>query len=128
MNILLDTHAFLWFINGDDKLSMSARQAIENERYKKYISTAGLWEITIKSSIGKLDIPLPIGKFYQEQILDNGFSLLQIEPSHIAQVHDLPFYHKDPFDRLMIAQVITENMTIISCDEHFQSYGVKTLW
>ncbi len=121
-------HAFLWFINGDDKLSGNARNTIEDMNNKRYLSMASLWEMTIKSSIGKLKIPMPINRFCVKYIWGNGIQLLDINPHHLNQVHDLPFYHKDPFDRLMIAQAMTEDMTIISCDEYFQYYDIQVLW
>lgn len=128
MNILLDTHAFLWLINGDEKLSSNARQAIEKIDARRFISIASLWEMTIKSSIGKLTIPLPVDVFYKEYIVDNDISVLPITAKHLDIVHDLPFHHKDPFDRLIIAQALTENLTVVSCDTHFSSYKLDLLW
>lgn len=128
MNILLDTHAFLWFINGDKKLSKNARELIEDSHNHRYLSMASLWEMTIKSSLGKLQIILPITELYQQHIVQNDIELLPIDVAYLDTLHNLPFHHGDPFDRTIIAQAIVENMPIISCDTAFNDYDVKCLW
>lgn len=128
MKIILDTHAFLWFINGDEKLSLAARTAIEKPVNQCVISIVSLWEMSIKSSIGKLEIPVSIQQFYEDYIIGNGISLLPIEPIHLDKLHQLPFHHKDPFDRLIIAQAQVENIMVISCDEYFPAYDIHCLW
>lgn len=128
MKLILDTHTFLWFINGDKKLSKTARELIENPDNHNFISMASLWEISIKSSLNKLQIELPFATFYQNHVLENGFNILQIEVSHVQAVYNLPFHHGDPFDRLIIAQSQIENMPIITIDDKFENYAIKCLW
>lgn len=128
MNLLLDTHAFLWHINGDEKISLYARQLMANPNNQCYLSFASLWEMSIKSSLGKLEIPLPINKLYNKYILDNHIKLLGFDTKYLQGVHNLPFYHNDPFDRMIIAQSMMENMPIIGCDKAFTEYGVTIFW
>lgn len=115
MDYLLDTHAFLWFINGDAQISAKAKNAILNPNAIKYISIASLWEIAIKINIRKLDIGMSLEELKQH-ILMNGFELLPISFSHIAFLADYSFVHGDPFDKMLIAQCITDNLCIISRD------------
>ena len=128
MNFLLDTHAFLWFIAGDDKLSPTARELIEEPTNQPLFSAASLWEIAIKVSIGKLSLAQPFATFIPEQLALNGINLLGIELEHTAVVSTLPFHHRDPFDRLLIAQAMVEKMPLISVDHAFGEYAVKVLW
>lgn len=128
MRLLLDTHTFLWWINNDPLLSDSARVAIASERNECFLSLASCWELAIKSSIGKLRLTKPVERFIPEELTANDFQLLSIDFRHIAKVETLPFHHRDPFDRLLIAQVLTEKMTIISADAMLSEYGVKRLW
>lgn len=100
MEMLLDTHVFLWFIMGSPNLTAEARSLIEDEKNRKFISIASLWEIAIKSSIGKLTLSSPFDKLIPQQLSLNGFELLPIEIAHLAAVVTLPFHHRDPFDRL----------------------------
>ncbi len=126
MNLLLDTHTFIWFINGDKQLSVAARKRIENPKNKNFISIASIWEIAIKVSIGKLQLNSPFPKM-SEKIKDNGFELLPIAFEHIEIVTMLPFHHRDPFDRIIIAQAMKQKMTIITKDGDFKKYKVRTL-
>lgn len=128
MKLLLDTHAFLWFIGGNSNLNQKARQAIENENNQRFLSIASLWEIAIKVSIGKLNLELSIPDLVTQQIDDNDIKILEIIPEHLEQLAKLDFHHKDPFDRLIIAQSLVENMTIITKDTKFVSYPVNILW
>jgi len=123
MKLLLDTHVFLWFIMGSALLSADTRALIEDEKNRKFISVASLWEIAIKSSIGKLSLSAPFDQLIPQQLSLNGFELLQIEISHLAAVTTLPFHHRDPFDRLLIAQALAENMPIVSSDSAFDVYN-----
>src|ERR1044071_5266094 len=125
MIYLLDTHTFLWFINGDDALNTTGRALIENLESIVYLSIASLWEIAIKVSLGKLEVPLPFTEFITAQLYENNITLLAIKPQHIGLVVTLPFHHRDPFDRLIIAQSLSENLPIIGKDEIFDAYGVK---
>lgn len=122
MKLLLDTHVFLWFIMGSSHLSADARALIEDESNRKFISVASLWEIAIKSSIGKLSLSAPFDQLIPQQLSSNGFELLPIEIAHLAAVATLPFHHRDPFDRLLIAQAVTEKMPVVSSDSAFDAY------
>ncbi len=128
MKLILDTHAFLYFIDGNPKLSADARTLIENAGNEKLISKASLWEMAIKVSLGKLTIGGSFEAFIPRQIAINGFTLLSIEMEHVCLVAGLPFHHKDPFDRLLIAQSMAENFPIVSADGAFDSYPIKRLW
>ncbi|MDP2412815.1 type II toxin-antitoxin system VapC family toxin [Daejeonella sp.] len=127
MDYLLDTHTFLWFINGSEELSDKAKSAIENIKNTKFISIASFWEIAIKSSLGKLklDIPFQELKFLA---INNGFEILPLTFEHTNRLVNLDFHHKDPFDRLIIAQAITDKLTIIGKDRNFAPYSVKIIW
>jgi PIN domain nuclease of toxin-antitoxin system len=103
MKLLLDTHTFLWFIMGSPNLSANARALIEDVANEKFLSVAGLWEIAIKLSVGKLALSAPFDVLIPQQLTSNGFELLNIEIDHAAVVAALPFHHRDPFDRLVIA-------------------------
>lgn len=122
MKLLLDTHIFLWFIMGSPHLSAEARALIEEGRNRKFISVASLWEIAIKSSIGKLTLSSSFEQLIPQQLSLNGFELLPLEIAHLAKVATLPFHHRDPFDRLLIAQAITEEMPLVSSDSAFDAY------
>lgn len=128
MKLLLDTHAFLWFIMGSPNLSASARAVIEDEASKKFLSAASLWEMAIKLSIGKLTLSAPFDILIPQQLDLNGIELLGIEVAHAKVVSTLSFHHRDPFDRLLIAQAIVESMPIVSADTAFDTYAVKRLW
>lgn len=127
MEYLLDTHTFLWFINGDLELSANARQIIVNPANCKFISIATFWEIAIKISIGKLEIDMPYSEL-ELHITENGFILLPIAFQHTIALVSLPLYHKDPFDRIIIAQSCCENIPVISKDSNFDNYKVNVEW
>ena len=126
--LLLDTHAFLWWVNDAPELTDTARLAIADANNLCCLSMASCWEMAIKSSIGKLRLARSIERFVSEQLAANGFVLLNIELRHAAKLAKLPFHHRDPFDRLLIAQAISEKLTIISADSVFSEYNVKLLW
>ncbi len=128
MNFLLDTQALLWFMLDDSRLSVKARKTIVDAEGLVFISPASLWEIAIKISLGKYTLPAPFATFWEEQILINGFTLLPISVLHTAQVIEMPFHHRDPFDRLIIAQAHEEGIPVISSDTMFDLYGVERLW
>jgi PIN domain nuclease of toxin-antitoxin system len=133
MQFLIDTHTFLWFVTDDSKLSKYALskyalELIENETNEAILSVATLWEIAIKFSIGKLILNKPFQDFVDEQIQINEFQLLNVEFPHINIVSNLPLHHRDPFDRMLIAQSIAEGLPIISADTAFDAYGVTRLW
>jgi len=128
VKILLDTHAFLWWIRDDEQLSGKARKAIANERNHCFLSTASCWEMAIKKSLGKLEIPEPFEGFVAEQLGANQFSILPIDLRHVSRVSRLAFHHRDPFDRLLAAQAAEEDMVIASVDPIFHKYGIERLW
>ena len=124
---LLDTHTLIWFIDGSKELSQMARGAIEADDTDNYVSIASLWEIAIKISLGKLELKTPFNQIGR-QITENGFDILPVTFEDTLLIASLPFHHRDPFDRMMIAQAITNKLTIISKDEQFSNYSVKVLW
>lgn len=128
MKLLLDTHTFLWFIGGNINLSNTAKNAIENANNQRFLSIATIWEICIKVSIGKLKVGLAFTELVEREVYGNAIEILKILPEHLDELVKLPFHHKDPFDRLMIAQSLVEEMTLVSKDVTFQSYPIKLLW
>ncbi len=128
MKLLLDTHTFLWFIMGSPNLSADARALIEDATNEKFFSVASLWETAIKLSIRKLALSAPFDALFPQQLTLNGVDLLGIRVEHAAAVAVLPFHHRDPFDRLLIAQAIFEKMSIVSIDAAFDAYSVTRLW
>jgi PIN domain nuclease of toxin-antitoxin system len=128
MRFLLDTHSFLWFIGGSASLSAAARTLIEDASNQSLLSMASLWEVAIKLSLGKVSLGQPFETLIPDQIRLNGIELLSIEVAHLATVAKLPFHHRDPFDRLLIAQATVEQIPVVSSDSSFDSYGVQRLW
>lgn len=128
MDILIDTHTFLWFIEDNYKLSKNAKEIIENENNRKFLSVASVWELGIKYSLGKIQFAPNFNDFIDEQLVVNNIVLLPIKLTHIKIVAELTLHHKDPFDRLIIAQAIAENLPIISIDNIFDSYPIKKIW
>ena len=127
MDVLLDTHSFIWFVENDKKLTSKARNTIDNSSNTIYISIASLWEMAIKISIGKLKITVPYENVIK-QINDNGFEIIPITFEHTLKVSKLEFHHKDPFDRIIIAQALTDKMIIISNEKIFDNYKVIRMW
>ena len=128
MRLLLDTHAFLWFIMGSERLSGKAKGLIEHYGDERLLSTASLWEMAIKLSLSRLSLAQPLDVLIPEQLRLNGINVLSIELSHIAVVVTLPFHHRDPFDRLLVAQSIVEGLPIVSADVALDAYGVNRQW
>ena len=128
MRLLLDIHSFLWFAGGNDRLSPKARAAIEDMKNAAYLSMASLWEMAIKINIGKLELPKPLGVLVSEQIRENEFAMLRSEVEHFMVYTELPLYHRDPFDRMMIAQAQVENLSVVSKDAAFADYDIDLLW
>lgn len=125
--ILLDTNAFLYFINNDVALGKTVRNLLESD-IDLLISSASLWEIAIKFSIGKLTLPDSFMNFIPSQIQQNDIEILPLSLPYLEKVSTLPFHHKDPFDRLIIAQSIIENLPIASSDSAFDTYGIERIW
>jgi PIN domain nuclease of toxin-antitoxin system len=128
MNVLVDTQSVIWFAENNPSLSQAAKQLIEDEDNNCFVSIASLWEISIKMNLGKLDIKgLSLSDFIRE-IDENDFLTLDIHRDHIIEIERLPLFHRDPFDRLIIAQAIVEKMVIISNDSAFDDYPVTRIW
>ena len=126
MRILIDTHILIWHLEGDAQLSPDRRSLISDPRNSAFVSIVSLWEIAIKTSRGKLSLSRPIDEIFTE-INRSTVSILSIEPDHALKVSSLPFHHKDPFDRLIIAQAIVDDISIISTDRSFSDYEVTLL-
>ncbi len=128
MRALLDTNAFLWFISGSDRLSSKASDYIADFNNDLVISKASLWEIAIKTSLGKLELLSPFDQLIPTQLEKNAIDVLPIELDHISGIINLEFHHRDPFDRLIIAQGITEQIPIVTSDRMFTKYPVEVIW
>ena len=128
MNVLLDTHTFLWFVWDDAQLSQTAKDAITDPNNQKLVSVASIWEIAIKISLQKLDLGMPYLPFMRSQMAINLFEILPLTLEHGAEISRLPFHHRDPFDRLMIAQSMSERIPIVSADSAFDAYSIKRIW
>lgn len=127
MSYLLDTHTALWYKSGDRLLSKTARSIIEDPDSVCFLSIVSLWEISIKMSIGKLTMDVSISEF-AEDLKSNGIIVLPITTDHLMRVSRLKFHHRDPFDRMIIAQALTEKYSIISMDWYFDKYKTKIVW
>jgi len=128
LRALLDTHAFLWWIADDSRLSDGAREIIAEGSNEIFFSSASAWELAIKSRLGRLRMPADFQRFVTDQVDLNGFSVLPVQLSHALRVHSLPVHHKDPFERMLIAQVEVEDIPLISRDRSLDAYGVRSLW
>jgi PIN domain nuclease of toxin-antitoxin system len=124
--VLLDTHAFLWWCEDSAELSPKAREAMKANDC--FVSFASFWEIGIKVSLGKLKLPGIFDRYLAEQMSLNGFEQLEISFRHIARVSSLLFHHRDPFDRLLAAQALEEDLAIVSRDPAFKAYGIEQIW
>jgi PIN domain nuclease of toxin-antitoxin system len=128
VKLLLDTHAFLWFIAGSERLSATARELIEESANQPFLSAASRWEMAIKLSLDRLHLGHPFEDLIPEQMRLNGIQHLGIELEHVTPVTTLPFHHRDPFDRLLVAQAMVEQMPIVSADPAFDAYPIQRLW
>ncbi len=128
MTLLLDSHTFLWFCQDDPALSAAAKALIEDPANRKVLSVASCWEIAIKASLGKLKLGEPSGTYIPNALSRTGFELLPISLAHATRVETLPSHHKDPFDRLLVAQTVIETIPLVSVDAIFDLYGVTRLW
>ena len=128
MRVLLDTHSFLWWVTDDPRLSPRAREIMSDGENHLFFSAASAWEIAIKARLGRLTIPEPIATFVPAQLAENGIEGLPIGLSHALQVHSLPDHHRDPFDRMLIAQSQMENLPILTGDPWITRYPVETIW
>lgn len=128
MKYLLDTHTLLWFLQGDKKLSDKARQLIDSPRNSKFLSITSLWEIAIKVSLGKLVLDKSFERLFPEQLHFNRIQILDITVDSLIKLTTLPFHHRDPFDRLIIAQALVKDFPIIGADATFDAYGISREW
>ena len=126
MRQLLDTHTFLWFVMGNSRITAKLRAQIEDN--ENFVSVVSIWEIAIKYGIGKLNLEVTFDDFIDRQITPNGIQLLDIKLEHLKVVSALPLHHRDPFDRLLIAQAIVEDILLISADRVFALYPVRVMW
>jgi len=127
MRILIDTQAFIWFVEDDKQLPEEIKTKLEDLDNSIIISIASLWEMTIKMSLGKLHLGCNIQEMI-DKVYQNGFEVLPILPDHIIKLSKLDYFHRDPFDRIIISQGLSENMVIVSSDKAFDEYGVKRAW
>lgn len=127
MRLLLDTHAFLWFVTGDERLSPRVRRALTADDNELMLSAASVWEMAIKARLGRLTLPGTVKEYVAEKVA-GGFAILPIEWTHAAAVENLPLHHRDPFDRLIVAQALAENLPVVSGDPAFRRYGVRLVW
>ena len=128
MKYLLDTHTVLWFLKGDKKLSDKARRLIDSPRNSKFLSIVSLWEIAVKVSLGKLVLDKSFERLFPEQLYFNRIEVLDITVDSLIKLTTLPFHHRDPFDRLIIAQALVEGLPIIGTDAAFDAYGISREW
>jgi PIN domain nuclease of toxin-antitoxin system len=127
-SLLLDTHTMLWFFWNDPQLSVHAKALIEDADNRKLVSIASCWEVAIKVGLGKLDLGEPTRSFLPREIARNNFQLLPISLGHATMVEGLVAHHRDPFDRLLVAQAMTEGLPLVSTDGIFDQYGINRLW
>ena len=128
MRVLVDTHVFLWWVEGDRVLPAKARAALANQENECLISLVSAWELAIKAGLGKLKLALPVKRFVVENVAANGFRVLDIQIAHVGRVETLARHHGDPFDRLLIAQALEEHLPVVTADPIFSKYGVKRIW
>lgn len=126
MNIIVDTHVAIWFLTDDRRLAASYKRAIEDPENRCFISIATLWEMGVKYSLGKLKLKAELKRIF-ELFIESGFQFLPITPEHILTNATMPFYHRDPFDRLIIAQANREGYAIMTVDSQFESYNVNVI-
>jgi len=128
MRILLDTHAFLWWITDDQRMSPRATEVIADGRNDLLFSAASGWEIAIKAGLGRIKLPSPMDRFLIEQLRKNRMEMLPIQMAHALHVHTLPRRHRDPFDRMLVSQAQLEKLPILSGDREIARYDVEVLW
>jgi PIN domain nuclease of toxin-antitoxin system len=127
VKLLLDSHSIIWFLDGSSKLSKNARNVIEDENNIKFISSASLWEIAIKISLKKADFSISFVEFVSLIEL-NGFDILPIKTIHSLEVSQLPFFHRDPFDRMLVAQALVDELVVVTKDDWIKLYSIKAIW
>ena len=128
MRYLLDTHTLLWIVNDDPQIANQVKKIYLNENNQIFASTASIWEMAIKISLKKLKVPGSLSDFVKEHIRGNKIDIMSIELNHLYQLENLVYFHRDPFDRLLIAQAIAENIPILSKDKTFDDYPIHRIW
>jgi PIN domain nuclease of toxin-antitoxin system len=128
MNFILDTHTLIWWSIDPIRLSPQARNLLDDESNTLFLSIISVWEIQIKLQIGKLSLQMPLSELIKDHQETNDLQLLTIELTHIYALTNLPNHHRDPFDRLLIAQAIVEQVPIVSIDSAFDGYAIQRLW
>lgn len=127
MTVILDTHTLIWFLNNDTDLSVTARRMIEDVYVNCYVSIMSLWEMVLKAAQGKLIMPVSVNEL-SEVLFKINIQILPVSLNDLKAYQSLPFHHKDPFDRILIAQGIATGFTILTVDPYFSKYGIKLLW
>jgi PIN domain nuclease of toxin-antitoxin system len=127
MKAILDTHAFLWALAGDERMSRHARDTFAGPT-GLWLSIASVWEILIKVQSGKLNLPRPVGPYVLKKLAENGIEMLPIGVDHLLALEHLPMHHRDPFDRMLICQSMQEKVPIITSDPMFKRYPVEIIW
>ena len=127
MKLLLDTHIFIWWADQPEKLPPATLSALEDDANELLLSVVSVWEMQIKIQLGKLKLTLPLKELVKKQQETNDLTVSAVALTHVLALDALPFHHKDPFDRLLIAQSIEEELTIVTADSHFSAYSVKLL-
>ena len=129
MRFLLDTSTYLWFVTVDERLNDNTRKLLEYSEHEVFLSLASIWEMAIKSTLGRgLELPSPFHQFVDDEIERDRFRTLNITVSHLKRVAELPLIHRDPFDRLLIAQSLVEELPIITSDGMFDAYAIQRVW
>jgi PIN domain nuclease of toxin-antitoxin system len=128
MRYLLDTHTFIWWDGASSLLSSTAIGLLKDSSNTFYLSVASIWEMQIKIQLGKMTLPNPLPRIIADQQINGGIRLLPVRPQHIFRLDTLPFHHRDPFDRLLIAQALHENLSIITEDKLFTQYPASIVW
>lgn len=128
MRVLVDTHVFLWWVEGNRALPAKAREALSDRDNECLLSLVSVWELAIKAGLGKLKLAVPVQRYVVEHVIANGFRILDIRMEHVGRVESLDPHHGDPFDRLLIAQALEEKLPIVTAGPVFRKYGVKRIW
>jgi len=128
VRLLLDAHALLWETTGDDRLPGSVRILIDDPRSRLVLSVATTWELTLKTLAGRLRLPEPPAAYFEGLIRDARFEVLPVEQRHVAVLQELPEIHDDPFDRMLVAQALVDDLDLVSGDERIRRYPVRTVW
>ncbi len=128
MNLLIDTHVFLWMYDEHEKLSKTAKTLLTDFENDLFLSTVSIWEIQIKFKSGKLRLDDPIEVMLDEQMQANNMIILDVKRSHAVNIINLPTFHKDPFDRMLISQAMIEDLSVMTADPQFADYNAKVVW